>query len=167
MRMIEFNDASVNACFRVNGENYRWGDRIERTTDVLHIFCGKIQNRFNEYASCYTIFRVRQWNKAVNLNGVLFSNSTWCVLRVFFCANFRDTFNHCISTNYCTFFPFSFGALRFDISSTLPAQLKIQAVLIKNIQGMKPDSRYLNEQHSLKEHCLLCIPAISIYSLMY
>jgi len=27
------------------------------------------------------------------------------------------------------------GALRFDVSSTLPAQLKIQAVLIKNIQG--------------------------------
>lgn len=34
------HDASVDACFRMNGENYRRGDCIEHITDVLHIFRG-------------------------------------------------------------------------------------------------------------------------------
>jgi len=56
---IESTRLSRMLVFRMNDENYRRGDCIEHTTDVLHIFCGKIQNRFNEYANRYTLFRVR------------------------------------------------------------------------------------------------------------
>lgn len=53
------HDVSADARFRINGENYRRGDCIEYTTDVLRIYRGKIQNRFNEHANRYIVFRVR------------------------------------------------------------------------------------------------------------